>query len=89
MANNMFKIGDKVRIKEYTIDVPGLYWLSEMDRFHGIETYIKDIEGCWYHLEKGSYEGSDTYAYAESWLELIEEDEFEINENELEGIFNG
>ena len=83
----MFKVGDKVRIREDTRDVPGLYWLSEMDRFHGIETYIKDIDGVWYHLGKGSYEGDDTYAYAESWLELINEDTFEIEEKEIEKLF--
>jgi len=84
----MFKVGDKVRIKEHTESEIGLYWLSEMDKFHGIETYIKDIDGLWYHLEKGSYEGSDVYAYAESWLELIEEDTFEVEEKEIEKLFN-
>ena len=84
----MLKVGDKVRIKEDTHDVLGLYWLSEMDKFHGIETCIKDIDGRWYHLEKGSYEGSDTYAYDESWLELIEEDTFDVEEKEIEKLFN-
>ena len=83
----MFKVGDKVRIKEDTHDVPGLYWLSEMDKFRGIETYIKSINGRWYHLEKGSYEGSETYAYDESWLELIKEDTFEVEEKEIEKLF--
>lgn len=86
----MFKIGDKVRIKEDTKNnVEGLYWLSEMDRFHGIETRIKDIDGHWYHLEKGSYEGNDKYAYDESWLELIEpEKTYTIEEKEIEKFFN-
>jgi len=84
----MFKIGDKVRIKEDTVSVPGLYWLSEMDKFHGIETRIKDIDGYWYHLEKGSYEGNDKYAYAESWLELVEpEKTYTIEEKEIEKLF--
>ena len=85
----MFQVGDKVRIREDAKSMIDLLWLQEMDRFRGIETCIKDIDGHWYHLEKGSYEYGDTYAYDESWLELIEEGKFEINENELEGIFNG
>jgi len=83
----MFKVGDKVRIREDTHDVGGLYWLSEMDKFRGIETCIKSTNGRWYHLEKGSYEGSDTYAYDESWLELITEDNFSIEEKEIEKFF--
>lgn len=85
----MLKVGDKVRIREDTRDVPGLLWLPEMDRFRGIETRIKDTNGYWYHLEKGSDEGNDTYAYAESWLELIEpEKTYTIEEKEIEKLFN-
>ena len=84
----MFKIGDKVRKKEDTKSVIGLSWLPEMDKFRGIETYVKDIDGRWYHLEKGSYEGSDTYAYDESWLELMDDNNFEVEENEIEKLFN-
>ncbi len=83
----MFEIGDKVRIKEDTKSVIGLSWLPEMDKFRGIETYIKNIDGRWYHLEKGSYEGSDTYAYDESWLELIDDNNFEVEEKEIEKLF--
>lgn len=83
----MFKVGDKVRIREDTKNAEGLLWLEEMNKFRGIETYIKDINGCWYHLEKGSYEGLDIYAYAESWLELMDDNNFEVEEKEIEKLF--
>ena len=83
----MFQVGDKVRIREDTRSKADLLWLPEMDKFRGIETRIKDIDGYWYHLEKGSYEDGDKYAYDESWLELIDDNIFEVEEKEIEKLF--
>lgn len=88
----MFKVGDKVRIKENANEIfsYGRHWADTMDIFLGFEseiiginsngTYV--IKGC---EHKGANHGqfADWWWFDERWLEPVDDNVFSLDENDI------
>lgn len=88
----MFKVGDKVRIKENANEIfsAGCHWADAMDIFLGYEadiiginengTYV--INGC---EHRGANHGpfANWWWFDERWLEPVDDNVFSLDENDI------
>lgn len=88
----MFKVGDKVRIKENANEIfsSGCHWADPMDIFLGYEgeiiginqngTYV--IKGC---EHRGANHGlfANWWWFDEQWLEPADDNVFSLDENDI------
>ena len=86
----MFKIGDLVKVKEDAKSLYGLGFNADMYKYRGKVFEISDVnvrdQKDWYYLE-GCNHKYGRWIFAESWLELVQLNDFSIEEKEIEKLF--
>ena len=80
----MFNVGDIVKVRS---DVHEAGFVSSMDKYRGNCYKVKEILYSDVYIWEGCDDDGFDWRFRELWLEPIVEDNFEIDEKEIEKLF--
>ena len=92
MAETLFQKGDKVRVKVGVTHHEHLGHPDEMDKYGGNVYTVQETcvgkESKWYWLDECLCDEDTHWIFHEDWLEPAYENTLDIEEKEIEKLFN-